>query len=365
MDGRDNITFTHARSKLGELSFDPAIGNLRALAFRDSGRVLHPLATAPWVEEPGGDLPEDLAPLQRTLSGDFFCAPFGASDVEPAPPHGWSANSPWSVTESGAQTVRAVLDRPVLGARLRKTLCLSANAPLLLQEHWIEGGTGALTAAHHPMVRFAGTARYACSAKRAVLTPDVPLEPGRARLLPGGSGLNIASVPGADGEPVDLSMLPIGKAHEDFVTLVEAEGSELGWSAVIREIENDIVFVLKDPSVLPVTMLWHSNGGRDYPPWNGRHRNVLGIEDGCAAGAAGHRAALGPNRVAATGVRTALPLAPGRTHRIAHAIGAIARPEGWSRVTDIRLSGDHLILTGDAGQPRRLPFPDDFLHKEA
>jgi hypothetical protein len=354
-----------ARSRRGRLSLDAAVGNLPQLELIDGARRISPLATAPWARQPATDIPEAMAPVERTLSGDFFCAPFGASDVEDAPPHGWSANSSWTVTAATGSRIEAVLDRPVMGATIRKVLEVSSDAPLLFQEHRIEGGTGALTVAHHPMVRLAGGGRFTCSEKRAAITPDAALEPGRARLARGAVSRDITRMPGADGDLVDLTRPPIAAAHEDFVTLVEADGQALGWSAVLREEEDDIVFFLKDASVLPVTMLWHSNGGRDYPPWNGTHRGVLGIEDGCAAGADGHRAALARNPVSALGVRTSLPLGAGVSHRIAHVTGAIARPAGWSRVTDIRLSGDHLILDGDRGEARSLPFPSGFFAKEA
>jgi hypothetical protein len=81
---------------------------------------------------------------------------------------------------------------------------------------------------------------------------------------------------------------------------------------------------------------------------------VIGIEDACAAGAGGLALASGPNPVAATGVPTTLAL--GGVHRIAHAIGAIARPPGWTRVADIALRGGTLTLSGDDGTRVDLPF---------
>ena len=42
-------------------------------------------------------------------------------------------------------------------------------------------------------------------------------------------------------------------------------------------------------------MLWFSNGGRDYPPWNGRHVGVLGIEEGRSYAAYGHAASAADN----------------------------------------------------------------------
>lgn len=342
------------------LTFDPGAGNLRRLVLRDGERRIEPLHAAPWLDEPPSRLPPDLPPVERRLSGDFFCAPFGPSDVEPAPPHGWAANDCWELVRASGGLIEARLFRRTMGATIRKRLALSEDAPLLLQEHFVSGGDGGLTVAHHPMFRLEGRGRLSCSPKRAALTPETPLEPGRERLACPARSADLARFPGSDGSEVDLTDLPIGSAHEDFVTLVEEPGSALGWTALLREAEDDVAFVLKDSAVLPVTMLWHSNGGRDRAPWSGRHRGVLGIEDGCAAGAAGHAAALEPNPVSDEGAATALALEPGTEHRVAHAIGALARPEGWTRVADIRLEGDRLILIGDGGAPRELPFPADF-----
>lgn len=356
-------TWLRAETACGALALDPAIGNIRQLEFVDGARRIVPLHSAPWLDEAGVQADDSLLPVERSLAGDFFCAPFSTSDVEPSPAHGWSANSPWRAVQAPAGSVGAVLERAVMGARIAKSLSLAEDAPLLYQQHEISGGEGGLPVAHHPMIRLAGAGRLFTSPKRVALTPDVPLEPGRAKLAYPAESADLAAFPGADG-PIDLTRLPIADAHEDFVTLIEAESATLGWTAVLREAEGDIVFFLKDPALLPVTMLWHSNAGRDYAPWNGRHTGVLGIEDGCAPGAGGHAAALRPNAVSAHGVPTTLDLAPGRTHRIAHVIGAIARPEGWGAVTDIRIEDDRLILTGDAGSPRVLPFRAGFMSKE-
>jgi len=344
---------------LNRVVVDPGLGNIRELRLTHSGRTITPLHTAEWVGATG-DLPADLLPVERELAGDFFCAPFGVSDVEFAPAHGWSANSRWDVVETQAKALRLVLQRDVLGARIEKCIRLVPDAPILYQEHKVAGGTGGLTVAHHPMVRIAGRARFSCSPKRAVLTAEFPLEPGRNRLAVGVTATSLSAVPASSGGVVDLTDLPIAEHHEDFLTLVEAAGATIGWSAVVREAEDDVIFVLKDSRVLPVTMLWHSNGGRDYAPWNGRHRGVLGIEDGCAAGVAGHAAALAPNRVAAHDTPTALVLAPARTHRIAHAICAFARPSGWNLVEDIRIKGDRCLVTGNDATTVALPFDPDF-----
>ncbi len=344
-----------AETAFGAVSVDTAIGNLRELAFETGGRRIVPLHTAHWA---GGDVPPDLPPVERSLAGDFFCAPFGVADVEPAPPHGWSANSHWSAAGPEEGRIRMTLDTPVMGAKITKCVRLSQSAPILYQSHDIEGGEGALTVAHHPMVRLSGRGRMSVSPKRAALTPDTPLEPGRNALACPARSDTLAAFPARKGGTIDLGDLPIAEGCEDFVTLVEGPDTKLGWTAIVREAEDDIVFFLKDPRVLPVTMLWHSNGGRDYAPWNGRHAGVLGIEDGCAAGAGGHRRAMSANAVSCEGVATVLWL--GGLSRVRHAMGAVARPRGWARIADIRLDGATLTLTETRGADLCLPFDPDF-----
>lgn len=339
------------------LSFDPGVGNLRTLILHDQGRAIQPLHTAHWVGDAVGD---DLAPVEHWLSGDFFCAPFGAIGDPDLPPHGWPANSPWKVARTQS-TLTAKLERLVQGARVTKTMTLAPDAPLLLQEHVIDGGTGPLTFAHHPMVKLAGGGRFAASAKRAVMTLLPVLEPEHGLVYPA-RATGLSSFPGVDGA-VDLTRLPIATRAEDFVVLVEGRTS-LGWSAVLREAEDDIVFFLKNPALMPVTMLWHSNGGRAYPPWDGRHTGVIGIEDGCAAGILPPALACQPNPVSDEGVSTCLELSESRHHRIAYVTGAIARPAGWTTVADIQIEGDRLTLTGDTGSKRSMAFPHNFLELE-
>lgn len=157
----------------------------------------------------------------------------------------------------------------------------------------------------------------------------------------------------------DFFCLPIGTGHEDFVTLFEVEGRQIGWTAILRETEGDIVFILKNARNLPLTMLWHSNGGRDYAPWNGRHRNVLGIEDGRAAGELGHAGALGPSVYRRNGI--AVTQALGAEVVVPHVIGAMPCPQGWDRITDITVDGGRLTLCGGPGQEVVLPFEEGFL----
>jgi hypothetical protein len=326
---------------------DAALGNIPELWF---GPIV-PLHRAPWYGS--ADEVQTIAPVERRLAGDFLCLPFGKSDLLDDPLHGYTANARWHPVERHRDSVHLRLSVPVMGATVEKEIRIAHDAPLLYQTHVIDGGTGEATVAHHPMVHIAAGGRLAFSPKVAVRTPDSPLEAG-VNWLP--SGVRSADPSSVGGK--DLTRYPRA-ACEDFVTLVEAPGRTLGWTAVTREAEGDIVFVLKDPRVLPVTMLWYSNGGRKYAPWNGRHRGVLGIEDGCAAGSAGHKASTGPNPIRDEGVATTLPL--GGRHVIRHVIGAIPRPQGWTTVTRIHRTSGALVITGDTGGTVEIGFAAGFL----
>ena len=345
----------------GALQFDPAVGNIPVLRFDWAGRAIEPLYAAPWREEPETQSDPVLSPAERRLAGDFFCAPFATTADPAVPAHGWSANSAWHLQEHQAGQITFVLERLISGATFTKMLAIADDAPLLYQEHRIDGGSGLLPVAHHPMVRLKGRGRFFASRKRAVLTADEVFEPGCSHLAYPMRVGEPEQAAGAKGERVDLTRWPIAMRNEDFVTLVEAAGAGLGWSAVLREEEDDIVFFLKDPSVLPVTMLWFSNGGRDYVPWSGRFSGVTGIEDGCAPGAAGEAAAGGPNPVASEGVPTGLALAPGREHVVRHVTGAIPRPAGWNDIAGIAIDGDELTISDSAGRQVTLPWRRDFL----
>ena len=347
------------------VSVDCSVGHLADLAIAANGRTLRPLHRAPWLDEAPDSLPPGLPTGVARLSGDFLCAPFSLADVEPAPLHGWSANSAWDLMKSASVSNgwRATfrLRRTIMGATVEKSLTLRHGHPFLYQEHVFIGGAGAIPVAHHTMTAMREGGRLAFSPKRLAATPDSPLEPdpdrGRYLLSYPARTSNLTAFPSAGGEAVDLSDYRMDRRHEDFITLVEAEHGGPGWTAVARRAERDLVLVLKSPRQLPVTMLWISNGGRDYAPWNGRHRGVLGIEDGRTA--IGHSDSLGDNWLRREGVETAFELAQGRRIAIRQVIGAA--PFEGQPPAEITAAHGQLQLRWAGGAVRSLPFDDTFL----
>jgi hypothetical protein len=336
-----------------EALIDPAVGNIPL--WQVSGR--HPLHAAPWRDEPEVQDAPGIALVDKRLAGDFFCMPFGRDDVHPEHPiHGPTANAPWDLVAQDVAVARFAHSTGVLGAHVTKEVRLVG--PCLLQTHVIEGGSGEVTFAHHPMARMAEGGRLSFSPKRATLTDPAPQHAGHnlwsLKQLRGDLHLDCD-----DGSQWDLRTYPAGHVVEDFCILAEARGRTLGWTCLMRNAEDDLLLVLKDVRTMPVTMLWISNGARDFAPWNGRHRGVLGIEDGCAMGGEGLRAARAENRLTAMGVPTVIALGP--RHVIRHAMVSLPRPPGWSELREVRLAKGTLTLTEMGGGTVSVPFPEGHL----
>ncbi|MBC7281102.1 hypothetical protein [Hoeflea sp.] len=354
------------------LKLDTSVGHISDLKIRDGGRILSPLHRAPWVDDPRAEFPAGTAPNVKRLSGDFFCAPFGRNDIEEAPSHGWPANSGWDHLETISREARVTiafrLKRQVMGATVEKRLTLIAGHPFVYQEHSLTGGAGAVSVAHHVMVHMQAGGDLAFSPKHSARTPSEPLEPdasrGRSVLAYPAQTSDVTAFPLAAGGLVDLTRYPPGDRHEDFLTLVEKvrelDGGSLGWTAVSRTAEQDHVIVLKRPEVLPVTMLWMSNGGRDYAPWSGRHIGVLGIED-ARASPLGHADSCGENEFTRSGVPTAFALGQHQEIIVRQVIGACAALPEEGKMSGIGVDSDCLVLHFANGGTRSIRYDPGFL----
>lgn len=102
-------------------------------------------------------------------------------------------------------------------------------------------------------------------------------------------------------------------------------------------------------------MLWYSNGGRDYAPWNGRHLGVIGIEDGRTA--VGHRQSVGDNTLKAAGVPTSFTLSPDKTISFRHILGALPLQ---TLPNSIQQQKGSLLLNMD-DREFLVPFDSEFL----
>lgn len=276
--------------------------------------------------------------------------------------HGLSANGDWWVVPSGPGSLRSVLEGAVQGATLVKELSVQDDHPFVYQRHLFIGGEGSLPVSNHAMISAPNGAKLSFSRKRWWESLPEPLETtaGRSCLAYPRRTEDAIEFPAADGGTVNLHRYPWGTANEDFVAGVEDPASLLGWTAVVRPVEGDLVLSLKNARALPLTMLWHSNGGRDYAPWNGRHLGCLGVEDGAALPVLGLSSRETPEPLTAADQPALLTLEAEGTVEVRHVLGAIRWPSGQS-VAGVMLEGNVLTVTGDWGAERKLPIRGGWL----
>lgn len=321
------IPLHHLSARGIRVALDPEHGQLALFEVARGTRRIAPFARVPWADaDDPTRLPPDAPPHLARMSGDFFCAPFCADDVEGAPLHGWPANSGWTQvareTLTDGALARFRLNRRVAGAVVEKVWRLRDGHPFLYQRHEFHGGTRHVPVAYHAMVDLRTGGRLAFSPRLWAETPGAVMEPGRSLLTYPARGTDLSAFPGLHG-PVDLSRMPFGRRHEDFVMLVDDPAQTLGWTTALRPAYGDVAVLIKRVSQLPQTMLWISNGGRDRAPWCGSHVGVLGIEDACALAGEGWAAAIAPNRLTAQGIATALDLTAAPVVAVASVIGAL------------------------------------------
>jgi hypothetical protein len=331
------------------VEFQARGGAIASLQVQDQGQTITPLHRAPWAAD---EVPDSAPPHQRWLAGDFFCAPFGDGSSDRAPLHGWTANGDWE-----GQGGQYSLTRRVMGAQVTKTLALHDDHPFIYLNHSLTGGAGALPVANHAMVSLPKGGRITTSPLRWCETPGLAPEtnPAKGRsILTYPARAPMIAFPMADGSTTNLGRYPLGSAHEDFVTALAAPGTTFGWTAVARA-GGDLFLSLRRADRLPLTMFWHSNGGRHYAPWSSRHTGVLGVEEGVGHALLGLSTA---ETLAGAGQPTALQL--GGTQNVRHIIGAVYWPTREA-VADVTPGPGTLTITGAAGATRVAPFDDRFL----
>jgi hypothetical protein len=329
---------------------------------------VEPFTTAPWCGRPEA---AKLIPLLRQLRGDFFCAPFGAGPEwrgESHPPHGESANGTWKVLSSGGGRLVATIRTRVRPGRITKVVEAREGETNLYQSHVLEGYRGRMCLGHHAMLDFArnGPGRISVSKIRLAQVLPAPFENpaqgGYSALKVGAWFRRLESVPMADGGSTDLTRYPAREGFDDLVLVHHKDTPDFAWTAVVFPEKNFIWFSLKNPAHLASTALWHSNGGRHYAPWNGRHRGVLGVEDVTAYFHLGLAASVEDNPWSAKGVPTSLDLGRGGSVRIPYIMGVVPLVDGFDTVQAVQRTGSGIRLVAASGACTDHAVDTSFIH---
>ncbi len=346
-------------------------GHLAPVTFRVGGKKIQPFAIAPWAEEKTDPA---LPPILQVLRGDFFCLPFGGNATpfqgEQHPPHGETANRRWRLESAAAGNLHLSLTTKIRAGRVDKYISLRPGQTAVYQRHVISGMTGPMNFGHHAMLKFPdspGSGLVATSRFQQGAVVPVPLENpatgGYSCLRTGGKFKSLDQVPLANGGFTDLGVYPARRGFEDIVMLAGDDRLPFAWTAVTFPAEGYVWFALKDPRVLRQTVFWLTNGGRHYAPWNGRHVNVLGLEEVTAYFHYGLAESAKKNPLVAAGHATSFMLNPKTPLTVNYLMAIAPIPKGFDHVAQIlpAADGESVQLASRSGRRIRVAIDLNFL----
>lgn len=361
-------------STLVEAAITQVGGHLAPVRFRLGHRVVEPFSIAPWAEEPPVT---DNPPLLQALRGDFFCAPFGGNETaykgEKHPPHGETANAKWIFQslrkEKNVSGIHLSLKTKVRAGRVDKKIHLHERHTAIYCQHIVSGMSGRMSLGHHAMLKFPDKPDSGHISTSPIQFAQVlpipfenPVQRGYSSLKPGATFRRLDRVPSVFGGTVDVSRYPARRGFEDLLMVVHAAREDFAWTAVAFPEKGYVWYSLKDPRVLQSSVFWLSNGGRHYPPWNGRHVNVLGLEDVTSYFHYGLAESARKNPVNRKGFATAINLHKKASLCVNYIMGVAAIPREFQRVKTIRREKDSISLISSSGQVVRTPVDVNFLH---
>jgi hypothetical protein len=352
-------------------------GHLGPVTFDRQDRKIQPFSVAPWAgEKPDFKLP----PILRVLRGDFFCLPFGGNATifngEQHPVHGETANAKWRLEGLDTKGERKCLHLShttnIRPGQVDKRIFLVEGHDAVYCRHTISGMAGPMDLGHHAMLKFPDAPGSGVLSLSPFVYGQVFPEPferpesgGYNWLKAGARFDSLERVPTLTGETTDLTSYPARRGFEDLVMVVSDPNLPFAWTAVTFPREGCVWFALKDPKILRNTVLWLSNGGRHYPPWSGRHVNVMGLEEVTANFHYGLAESVKPNIISGQGHPTCVVLDPERPLVVPYIMGIAKIPEAFARVARIEPAQTGINLISPAGQTVFAPLALDFLRPDS
>jgi hypothetical protein len=310
----------------------------------------------------------------KVLRGDFFCMPFGGNTApwhgERHPVHGETANERWRMESAAPEHLHLGLDVSVRRGRVDKFISLRPGHTAVYQCHLISGMSGPMNLGHHAMLKFPdrpGSGRISTSpfieGHVAPFPVEDPASGGYSCLQHGARFRSLKKVPLLAGGHTDLTSYPARAGFEDIVMLVSDPRQPFAWTAATFPEEGYAWFALKDPRVLRQTVFWMSNRGRHYPPWNGRHSGVLGLEEVTSYFHYGLAESAAPNPLSKRGVPTCHRFRRGEALAVKYIMAMAAVPRGFDRVRDIlpAKNGESVCLVASSGKTVHVPLDLGFL----
>lgn len=347
-------------------------GNMVA-TFKNREKEINPFFVAPWWNEARIDNGEGLI---SNLRGEFFCFPFGGNaesyEGKKYLLHGQSANDNWEfVSLSDGTSDKELVLKMDLDDRgsILKSVKITDDEPVIYINNTISKFEGKAPFGYHPTLRLPeklGSVIVDFSKPVACFTPPFPVEEpqngGYSLLKPGHEIRDFTKVPCVDGSTVDLTRCPICKGFEDVAILISDGREDLAFTAVSFSEEGYLYFQLKNPKVLSGTLLWMSNGGRHYSPWNGRVHSVMGVEEVTAFFHYGIKPSVESNFLQEKGYKTYKEFKKESTTDIKLIIGLIPIDKSFKGVKSIHPKDDSTItIIGKGDEVIDVPCKSNFV----
>ncbi|MBZ9994333.1 hypothetical protein [Mesorhizobium sp. BH1-1-4] len=317
-------------------------GMLAGVKLNVGGQDVAPFYEAPWIA-PG--IKAD-PPILENLRSEFPCVPFGAdypqeSVTEEWKPslrrsdadaqldatdfllHGYCTVADWRLVHRDEESVEIEVEYPETSAirRLARKVSADRNGPHLTFSLTIETRRPVVRPIGlHPnfaLPQLSGAFRIKPGAFKFGIVHAAGPEPGVSRALPGAIFEDLASVPLSAGGTAAFDQLPFAHDTEEIVELCGIDGRV----ELIDETRAVLYRLSWDPGDFNSLLLWMSNRGRAYAPWNGKNLCV-GVEPLTGAFDLGTRASLASNPINRRGVATTVELDPASPRTVEYRFSA-------------------------------------------
>ncbi|WP_341318082.1 hypothetical protein WN982_23575 [Paraburkholderia sp. IMGN_8] len=331
----------------GSLAVYAMGGMLGDVTLKRGDGEIRPFYEAPWLAD-GSPEPAGLLGHMRS---EFPCVPFGvpyepeaveenwrkslATPVAEYDPsldasddllHGYCSVGEWTLVRQTDHDIEIALEYPASSsiARVTRVIRADPDGPAIDFHVTVESRRDTRRPIGlHPNLALPSIAGafqiHPGTFDFGIVHPAGP-EPGVSRAASGAIFHALDKVPLHAGGTAAFNRLPFAHCTEEIIQLCGVDGS-----VVLTDDESCVAYRLTwDASVLPSLLLWISNRGRSYSPWNGRNL-CLGVEPIAGAFELGCRAGLAANPINERGTPTAVRINPAQPVEIAYRFEVLTR----------------------------------------
>jgi len=365
-NGSVRLAITHVGAQMAPVEF-----------YRNSAKPILPYYVSPWQDE-GLKL---APPVLTSLRGDFFCLPFGGN-AGPYKgmnfvPHGEPAGSDWTFISAKKQgkvsSLALSLKTGSPAGKVTKHVYLVDGQNVVYSQERLDGDSLRTSLGHHSILavpqKEGGLKVTTSDFQFGLTSPFVFSNPenGEYQSFEVGKRFsNLAKVPLAwkGSKPTDASAFPARKGFADLLAVFSERAAKLphglAWTTATNDDAGYLWFSLRNPNVLPTTVMWIENHGRHGSPWNGRN-SCLGLEDVCSYLNEGMPISAQKNDLNAKGIPTSLQLNPNRPTMVNYVAGAVKIPKGFVKVRTVEFGKNKATFVSITGKRVTVPVQWEFV----